>query len=647
VKPPVGWFRVTAVTERSGGRPYDAQPIDLDLPETSMTIPRLTLAALVAAGVTACGGGGDTATLASLDDIELRQATDRLSAATAGAGDCVDSTRAVFRLCKVAAAAGGTVALGADAALRIPAAALSADALVLVRRSAEALPGAGANQTPQSDAFATRFIALGQQPVQLDGAATLELASRAAPQHPQLGEVARQAAGGWDRLPANFYRASDGKVLALTTRTDETYRVMFRSLQTASGAAVTRGFDVFMGETFGNEAFFGGALGLHTVLNGVAPADAVALGAQVDLSKVPAPIVAAMLDDSPAGIDAKMAALADPATTRALIKAGAVVGVKGEYADAASDQMTSVGVTCALCHQNVTPTVFKLKNGAGQVVDVALPIGPLSVDGKPNAAMDAGRILSFTPGAQALGLAPVLAGWGPNRFDVRAVNAFDDGADNPTDTPPLWNFTDLEAQGYPFGWDGLFVGPDALASQAEAVYHIVMGGKGAFGTATGALPPALRVTPPATLLAKLGAAATPAGQILVDKDKLLDLQAWMRSLASPAPGAFDAAKAEAGWRLFNGKGACSTCHTTPELSGTKEGPFIANITATAATGDLAGGIKVPSLRGIAHSAPYFHDDSAADLAGAVGRVADVLSSLGVVSLTAAERDELVEYLKSL
>ncbi len=247
----------------------------------------------------------------------------------------------------------------------------------------------------------------------------------------------------------------------------------------------------------------------------------------------------------------------------------------------------------------------------------------------------------------ALGLSTTLAGWGPNRFDVRAVNAFDDAADNPTDTPPLWNFTDLEAQGYPFGWDGLFFGPNALASQAEAVYHIVMGGKGAFGTANGALPPALRVPPPQALLDKLAAAATPADQILVNKDKLLDLQAWMKSIASPAPGAFNAPQAEAGWRLFNGKGACSSCHTTPELSGTAAGPFLPNLTEVPASGDLAGGIKVPSLRGAAHSAPYFHDDSAGTLPTAVGRVAAVLKSLGVVDLTAAEQEQLVEYLKSL
>jgi hypothetical protein len=621
-----------------------------------MTYARFTRAALATASLAAlaaCGGGGNNdsaataATSIAEDERVIVQSTDRLAGSEGRPGACLRSERIGFVVCRISAASGGDLALGADAALRIPAGALSGDAVVLLREQRFGLPAAGSNQQVQSAAYATTFFALGRTPVALKSPATLELRAKVAPVHPQLGEVARTAGTGWERLPANFFRASDRTALALTSRTNETYRVMFRSLRTETGVAVVRGFGVFMDETFGNAAFFGDALGLHEVLNNVAPVDAVALGAQVDLAKVPAPIVAAMLDDTPAGLSTKMAALADPATTRALIKAGAVVGVKGVYADSASDRMTSVGITCALCHQNVTPTTFTLKDAAGNAVQAALPIGPLSVDGVPNAKMDAGKILSFTPGAQALGLSPTLAGGAPNRFDVRAVNAFDDASNNPTDTPPLWNFSNLDEQAYPYGWDGLFVGPNALASQAEAVYHIVMGGKGAFGTANGALPPALRVTPPQSLLDKLAAAAAPADQILVNKDKLLDLQAWMKSIASPAPGAFDAAQAEAGWRLFNGKGACSSCHSTPELSGTRNGPFVPNITAVPASGDLAGGIKVPSLRGVARSAPYFHDDSAATLPAAVARVAAVLKELGVVDLSGPEQTQLVEYLKSL
>jgi hypothetical protein len=233
------------------------------------------------------------------------------------------------------------------------------------------------------------------------------------------------------------------------------------------------------------------------------------------------------------------------------------------------------------------------------------------------------------------------------RNPATANQALDDAADNATDTPPIWNFVDLEAAGYAFGWDGLFAGQDALASQAEAVYHLVMNGKGAFGTPQGALPPALRVAPPQRILDRLAGAAAPSAEILITKDKLLDLQDWMRSIVSPAPGPFDEGKAEQGFAIFNGKGACNTCHTTPELSGTKSGPFLANITAVPAAGDLQGGIKVPSLRGVARTAPYFHDDSAATLPDAVERVTAVVTNVTGAAFSADEKAALVEYLKSL
>src|SRR6185369_90543 len=89
---------------------------------------------------------------------------------------------------------------------------------------------------------------------------------------------------------------------------------------------ISAGREVFMTETFGNEKFFGDTLGLHTVLNNVAPKDAVALGVQVDLSKVPAGIVAVMTGTD---LAAKDAALGNPVITRQLIKSGAVIGVKG------------------------------------------------------------------------------------------------------------------------------------------------------------------------------------------------------------------------------------------------------------------------------------------------------------------------------
>jgi hypothetical protein len=564
---------------------------------------------------------------------------------------CSDSNRA-FQA-NVTAASGGV--FSDDAArpsitVRIPAGALAADAVLHVEEVKNA-PAAGANQVAASTAWRVALTAANGGPAPaISRAIQIELPANPAPAHPQLGEIARLSGTTWQRLQASFYRPSTQVVAALTTEASGTYRTTLRSLQRESGAAVDRGFQVFMYETFGNEAFFSGGLGLAALLEGVKPVDAVALGVQVDLDKVPAAIVAAMTDDTPAGIDAKVAALNDPATTIALVKAGAVVGVV-DRSPAGSSTLTSVGVTCALCHQVVKPTAFTLKDASGNVITASLPIGELDVNGVPNAAMDAGKILSLTAGAQGAGLAPTLAGWGANRFDVRnpatANAALDDQANDPTDTPPIWNFVDLDAAGYPYGWDGLFAGENALASQAEAVYHLVMGGKGAFGTANGALPPALRVTPPSRILDALPGAAVPADQILITRAKLLDLQAWMRSIASPAPGAFDEAKAEQGFAIFNGKGACNTCHTTPELSGTKSGPFLANITATPAAGDLAGGIKVPGLRGVSRTAPYFHDDSAATLPEAVERVTTVVTGVTGATFTADEKAALVEYLESL
>lgn len=519
--------------------------------------------------------------------------------------------------------------------VRIPPGALNADANLRVRLARG--PAAGPDQIVASEAFEVR---LQNDEVALELAAPMTLEIRGAPAtHPVLGELARTDGASWTRLPSSFYRPSTATVVSTTRATRGTYAAVHRALRREEGPAVARGYEVFAYETFGNEAFFGDAIGLHEVLNAVDPATAVALGAQVDLARVPPAIVAVMVGPD---LAAKDAALADPATTRALIKAGAVVGVKGVFGDPERpDRLTSVGLTCALCHETVRPTTFELSGGPA-----ALPIGPLRSDGATNAAMDAGKILSFTSFVQGVpGLAARLAAWGPNRFDVRALgNELDDGSDNPTDTPPLWNFVDLEAQGYLLGWDGLFAGPDALASQAEAVYDVVMGSNGAFGTAHGSFPPALR--PGATVrpevLEALAAAEVALPGNVLDARKLLDLQAWMRSLASPAPGPFDEAKAEAGWRLFNGKGRCAACHSTADLTG----PAILDLTGDL-SGDLAGGIRVPSLRGVSRSAPYLHDGRLPELPQAVDAVTGVVSGAFGVTFSAQEREQLVEYLESL
>ena len=543
---------------------------------------------------------------------------------------------------QVSAAQGGTFADNPDTplvSLIIAPGVLSEDARLTVTRVASP-PAPGPNQLQASSAFAISLTSLSGAPLTIGEDLVLEMASDPPPVHPQLGELAELSGTEWERLRANFFRPSDSTVVALVSDPNGTFRVLHRTLQTASGAGVAAGFEVFMNETFGNENFFGPVIGLHTLLNSVAPADAVALGVQVDLAKVPQAIVDVMIGTD---LAAKDAALADPAITRALLQAGAVVGVKGVFGDPLNpDLLTSAGLTCALCHQNVIPTSFELTAGP-----TALPIGQLEIDGRPNVKMDAGAILALTPFAQTAGPATVglLNGWGPGRFDVRALpdNPLDDGADNPTGNPPLWNFVDLEDQGYLFGYDGLFVGENVLASQAEAVYDLVMHANGAFGTGSGNLPPALRVAPPQALADALAAAETnQPGNDVITQD-LLDLQTWMRSLASPPPGGFDETLAEEGFKLFFDRANCHVCHDTADL--TNAGGNLFTFSLGPNPGDLAGGIKVPGLRGVSQSAPYLHDHSLASLEEVVA----LLATLGdpIPALTADEQTALVAFLNSL
>ena len=539
----------------------------------------------------------------------------------------------------IKAAAGGSVSYPGNAVVvTIPAGALNTDTAVTIAKISTPTPNLTGTLSANGDVYSVQFSngAVLSQPM------VLKMTAPTVPQHPRLGEIAELQGGAWVRLSANFFRSSDTAVIGLTKDTTS-FRVVDRTLQAMTGASVARGQDIFLHETFGNEAFFGDVIKLHDLLNNLKPVDAVGVGVQIDLTQVPQSIVAVLTGND---LAAKQSALQDPAVTRALIKAGAVVGVKGVYNDPSSDMMSAAGITCALCHVRVAPTAFILSADGSTTM---LPVGPLQLDGAPNTAMDAGKILSLTATVQSLGLSSGLAGWGPGNFDVRALpdNPLDDGVNNPTQTPPLWNFVDLELQDYPYDWDGLFFSGtkpnNALASQAEAVYDLVMHADGAFGIPNvGNLAPVLRVSPPQSLVDALVAAEQAAPGNVIDTQKLLDVQDFERSIVSPAPGQYDEALAETGFMLFNEpkKGNCASCHSTPEFTG----PVITQITATMLGGGLAGGIKTPGLRGIGSTAPYFHDASAVTLKDAVKTYVD----RGITPpLTDDEQSAIAEYLKSL
>ena len=115
---------------------------------------------------------------------------------------------------------------------------------------------------------------------------------------------------------------------------------------------VQQGQQIFRFDTFGDEDFWGGQLHLHEAIAGqqnggvgpgVSPATALAVGLKVDFDALPHGLRKLLKRGE---VD-----LGDPATTLALLKLDAVVGVTGHFDQ--SGQITSIGIQCALCHSTV------------------------------------------------------------------------------------------------------------------------------------------------------------------------------------------------------------------------------------------------------------------------------------------------------
>ena len=111
---------------------------------------------------------------------------------------------------------------------------------------------------------------------------------------------------------------------------------------------IDAGRNVFRFETFGDEDFWGGTLKLHLAVAGSAnggvgpglsPDAALQLGLKVDSEALPADLVAK--------ISAGQVDLNNPATTLALLKLNAVVGLTGFFDT--NGAIHSLGIQCALC----------------------------------------------------------------------------------------------------------------------------------------------------------------------------------------------------------------------------------------------------------------------------------------------------------
>ncbi len=113
-----------------------------------------------------------------------------------------------------------------------------------------------------------------------------------------------------------------------------------------------QGKQIFRYDTFGDEVYWSDKLKLHQAIQGskfggvgpgVSPKTALAVGLKVDMDALPQPLVNQIKQGK---VD-----LDDPATTLALIKLDAVLGVKGTFN--ANGSLKAMGLTCAVCHSTV------------------------------------------------------------------------------------------------------------------------------------------------------------------------------------------------------------------------------------------------------------------------------------------------------
>lgn len=365
-----------------------------------------------------------------------------------------------------------------------------------------------------------------------------------------------------------------------------------------SPKVISQGKTIFRFDTFGDETFWTDTLRMHEVIRtSVSPATALLVGLKVDADALPAEVKAGIANHT---ID-----LNSPATTVTLLKLGAVVGVVGEVD--ASNTLTRVGVTCALCHSTVDNSFAP---GIGS-----------RLDGWPNRDLDVGTIISLSPAvtnAQRM----VYTSWGPGKYDPR-FNI--DGENFPVVIPPAFGLRHVKRE--------IFTGDGPVSYWNAYVAITQMHGHGHF------------VDP------RIGVDVINQPDLV--SSKLAPLREYQFSLEtpSPIPGTYDAAAAKRGHAVFNGVAKCTSCHLggaftdvnanrlhTPTEVGQSAEYALRSATKLYRTTPLRGLWHPPQLKG-----PYFHDGSAATLEAVV----DHYVQLFQLKLTARQKADLVEYLKTL
>ena len=351
--------------------------------------------------------------------------------------------------------------------------------------------------------------------------------------------------------------------------------------------SLAEGKRVFREETFGDEQYWTDTLHLNDVVEkAVDPTTALKVGLKVDA------------DVLPPGILQKVD-LTSPATTVALLKMNAIVGVRATVD--ASNHITRLGVTCALCHSSVDNSVMP---GIGH-----------RMDGWPNRELNVGAIIALSPAltpAQKL----VYGGWGPGKYDPR-YNI--DGKNTPLMIPPAYGLAGITNETY------TAEGPISYWNAYVAVTQ--MHGHGNFYDK------------------RLGIDIKQSPDLVAPT--LASLRSYQHSLSAPKPlaGGFDAVAAGRGREVFDA--SCASCHSgvrgTDNNDGVLHRAAETGMDEAYAARTATGKYRTTPLRALWQHAPYFHDGSAATLADVVTHY----DKARKLALTAARQHDLVEFLKSL
>jgi cytochrome c peroxidase len=394
---------------------------------------------------------------------------------------------------------------------------------------------------------------------------------------------------------------------------------------------IAQGRRIFRFDTFGDQAFWGGALQLHRAIagrtlggvgSGVSPKTALSVGLKVDAARIPKSVAAA--------IKAGKVDLNSPKTTLALLKLNAVVGVKGFFDR--SGRLSSMGITCAFCHSTVDSSFAP---GIGR-----------RRDGWPNRDLNVGAIVGLAPNKKPLTdllkidettLNKVLTSWGAGKFDAEVFldgKGFrPDGKTAATLIPAAFGLQGINLHTYT-GWG-------SVPYWNAFVANLEMHGVGNFDDDR------LSNARQFPVAARAGFAHV-RNKIDLVTPKLAALHVYQLSLPVPHSRRFDRAAAKRGRALFAGKGRCQNCHMRPAFSDagwnlhTSEEICIDNFQSSRSPTFR---YRTTPLRGIVAKTKggFYHDGRFATLMAVVQHYDDCFN----LGLSAREKQDIAEYLKGL